>query len=65
MLISRVDGATVVSPAMCFKGLPVGPAPSDYIMGVVAGTHADLEQIIPKTGFEPLFEVRVRVLCVD
>jgi hypothetical protein len=65
LLLSRVDGATVVTPASCFEGLPAGLEPSDYIMGVVAGTKAELDQLVATSGFDALFEVRVRVLCVD
>lgn len=65
LLLTRVDGATVVTPASCFEGLPAGLTPSDYIMGVVAGTKDELDQLVATSGFEVLFEVRVRVLCVD
>lgn len=69
LIMSRVDGALVETPAICFKGLPEGIAATDYIMGVVAGTHAELDQFITASGFDALFEVRVRVravgFCVD
>lgn len=65
VLLSRVDGATVVTPASCFEGLPAGFKPSDYIMGIVAGTQAELDRLVATSGFDALFQVRVRVLCVD
>ena len=64
-LLSQVDGATVVSPAACFRGLPDGPAPADYILGIVAANRSDLNRLVAGSGFAPMFEANVRVLCVD
>jgi hypothetical protein len=50
---------------MCFEGLPGGIQPSDYVMGVVAGTRAELRRFVAESGFDPLFEAQVRVTCTD
>jgi len=65
LVLSRVDGATVVTPAGCFRGLPDGPGPSDYILGVVASTRSELERQVATSGFASMFEANVRVLCID
>jgi hypothetical protein len=65
LLLSSVDGAIVVTPTGCFQGLPDGPGPSDFILGVVAPTRAELERLVARSGFTSVFEANVRVLCID
>lgn len=60
-----VDGAVVASPVICFRGLPRGYTDAGYVLGVVAPSKESLDALVRKVGRVPLFEVRVRRLCVD
>ena len=60
-----VDRAVVASPIICFAGIPRDYADAGYVLGVIAPSRESLDALVHKVGREPLFEVRVRRLCVD
>ena len=64
-LTDVLGGALVVSPASCLRGLPDDVGSFTYVLGAVAPTQAELDDLIARTGREPLFEVEVEVLCTD
>ena len=60
-----LDAALEVSPGTCFSGIPApfdGPA---YLVVVVAGSKAELDQLVAKAGEHPLFESKATVMCLD
>ena len=60
-----VDGSIVVSPAACFDGLPGSIDPSAYLLGVVAPTKEELDQLLAKLDRPMIFEGRVKTMCLD
>jgi hypothetical protein len=60
-----VDGAIVVSPAVCFDGLPSSIDPGAYVLGVVAPTKGEVDALVAKVGRSAIFEGQVRTMCVD
>ncbi len=64
-LLPLVGGAIVVSPASCFQGLPGDVRSADYVIGVVAGTLAELDDVVAAAERTPTFTGEVGQLCLD
>jgi hypothetical protein len=60
-----LGGALIVSPASCFRGLPAEVDATAYILGVQASSQEELRALVVQTERDPLFEVRVQMLCTD
>ena len=60
-----VHGSIVASPAACFDGLPASFEPDSYLLGVVAPTKEELDQLVARTGRSTIFEGQVRTMCLD
>jgi hypothetical protein len=60
-----VDGAIVASPVACFDGLPVSFEPDSYLLGVIALTKEELDQLVERIGLPTIFEGQVRTMCLD
>ncbi len=64
-----VHGSIVASPVACFDGLPASIQPDVYLLGVVAPTKEELDQLLakvePTLGRSTIFEGRVRTMCLD
>jgi hypothetical protein len=60
-----LGGALIVAPASCFRGLPATVDASAYVLGVQASTQEDLRALVVRTDRDPVFEVRVQMLCTD
>lgn len=65
-VLEVAGSATLVSPVICFEGLPQDVAvASDYVLAVFGSDHGSVLEIASRTGFEPVFVGEVRQLCVD
>ena len=66
-LLERVGGGTVTSPAGCFRaGLEgSGVAPGDYVLGVAAGSRGELNELVARSGREPIFRGEVVDTCQE
>ena len=60
-----VHGSIVVSPVACFDGLPASFEPDVYVLGVVAPTRQELDQLLSQVGRSTIFEGQVRTMCLD
>jgi hypothetical protein len=60
-----LGGALIVSPASCFRGLPAEVDATAYVLGVQASTQEELRALVVQTERDPVFEVRVQMLCTD
>jgi hypothetical protein len=60
-----LGGALIVSPASCFRGLPATVEATAYVLGVQAPTQEKLRTLVERTERDPVFEVRVQILCTD
>jgi hypothetical protein len=60
-----LGGALIVSPASCFRGLPESVEATAYVLGVQASTQEELRALVERTERDPVFEVRVHMLCTD
>lgn len=66
-LLERVEGAVVTSPASCFRG-PLeasGIEAGDYVVGVAARSRAALDDLVARSGREPIFEGAVVETCQE
>jgi hypothetical protein len=66
-LLERVGGGTVTSPAGCFReGLEgSGIAPGDYVLGVAAESRGELDDLVARSGREPIFRGQVVDTCQE
>lgn len=64
-VMAVVNGSIVVSPVACFDGLPASFEPDAYVLGVVAGSKALLDQLLDEVGRPTIFEGQVRTMCLD
>jgi len=65
-VLEVAGSATLVSPVICFEGLPQDVAlASDYVLAVYSSDQEGVLEIASRTGLEPLFVGEVRQLCVD
>jgi len=65
-VLGVAGSATLVSPVLCFEGLPQEVAvASDYVLAVFSSDRGSVLEIAGRTGLEPLFVGEVRQLCVD
>ena len=64
-LTDVLGGSLVVSPASCLEGLPRDVDRSEYVLGAVAPTRAELDGLVASTGRDALFVTEVEVLCTD
>lgn len=64
-VLEAVDGATVVSPARCFRPTQGAfPVPDGrYVLGVVARSEEELARLVAATGREPVFTGEVVDTC--
>ena len=62
-LAPALDGALVVSPTNCFRGLPSGAG--EYLLGAAAGSREELDRIVAATGLVPALVVKTRSACGD
>ena len=60
-----LGGALIVSPASCLRGVPAEVDATAYVLGVQASTQTELRALVAQTDRDPVFEVRVEVLCTD
>lgn len=65
--VMEVAGSAIlVSPGICFEGLPQDVAvASDYVLAVFSTDQQGVLEIASRTGLEPVFVGEVRQLCVD
>jgi len=65
-VLEVAGSATLVSPVICFEGLPHDIAvASDYVLAVFSSDRGSVVEIASRTGLEPVFVGEVRQLCVD
>ena len=66
-LLERVGGGTVTSPAGCFRESLEGSgiAPGDYVLGVAAGSRGELNELVARSGREPIFRGEVVDTCQE
>ena len=60
-----VGGAIVVSPVNCFEGLPFDDPGSTYLLGVVAPSPEQLDELLEQVARPTVFEGQVRTMCLD
>jgi peptidoglycan/LPS O-acetylase OafA/YrhL len=64
-VLAIVGGSIVVSPVACFEGLPADFHLDAYLLGVVAPTKDELDEVVATVGRTAIFEGQVRTMCLD
>jgi hypothetical protein len=64
-VLAIAGGNIVVSPVACFEGLPGDLALDSYLLGVVAPTEDELDQVVARVDRTVIFQGRVRTMCLD
>lgn len=59
--------AIFAGPIACFEGFPPEfvPSPDAYVLGVIAPTRAEVDQVVERVGLTPIFVERLPNVCVD